>query len=62
MNGKYVFHCIYRNPKSKLADMTHVFTDLLNTSQYHFYFGDYNSELLSPSARIRLKFKPVQLT
>jgi hypothetical protein len=41
--------------------MFHLFGDLLNTSSYHLFVGDFNAELLSPSTRLRIKYKPVQL-
>jgi hypothetical protein len=39
-----------------------MFADLLNTSQFYFLFGDFNSELLAPSMRLRTKLRPVPLT
>jgi hypothetical protein len=61
LDTKYVFHCIYRNPKSKFNEILPLFVDTLNTSQYHLFFGDFNSELLAPSTRLRVKRKPVDL-
>lgn len=61
INKQYTFHCIYRNPKSKLVDMANLFTELLNTSQFHLFVGDFNSELLTPSTRLRTKCVSVDL-
>lgn len=38
-----------------------MFSDLLNTSQFHMFVGDFNGELLAPATRLRLKCMPVPL-
>lgn len=62
VNGLYHLHVIYRNPKSKLIDMLPIFSDTLNTSDFHLFVGDFNAELLAPTTRLRVKYKPVALS
>lgn len=55
INSSYQFSCVYRNPSSNFIDCLHLFSDLYNTSMQCFFFGDFNTELLEPSVKLKLK-------
>lgn len=52
---------VYRNPKSKFIDLMPLFLNILNTTDYCFFIGDFNSELLQPKTRLRIKHGPVKI-
>ena len=42
LNKQYKFYVVYRNPASNPSDMTHIFTETLNSNMPIYYFGDFN--------------------
>jgi hypothetical protein len=45
VDSRYIFTCVYRNPKSNIKDILSVFTPTLNCNLPMFYVGDWNFEL-----------------